>query len=434
MIASVVGISHDRLIVFHNWIGWTMFALALVHTFSFVIFHFWKGDMTTVYETSVVYWTGIVPLVVQFYLQVMSLPSIRDRYYEFFRATHYIAAVAFVVFFFLHCDFRLSSWNYFIATGVIYTLSWLYPQIRTYFKHGLSCKARFEMMSDACMRITIPIDTTWQPTQHVFLRFITLSVHSLTAHPFTICSTPNPRGRSQDTKMIFYIQPRGGLTGRLAKLASQQPGWTVPVLIDGPYGGLHGKSLHSSDHSLVIACGSGAALPLGLIMDIINRSNYRPEIGDDTTPHHMEVVIATRDPGFVEWFNQTLLSFLDERDFSLPPEILKISMYQTSHPESDRHEVSSNAEKDGLVEVTHPRKPSPEPKQLPIQIFSGRPDIRTLVRQSTLKHDISLGIVACGPGGLLQEVQDEAASAQLRILSSKPGAREVYLHSELFSW
>ncbi|KAM0812075.1 putative FAD-binding FR-type domain-containing protein [Seiridium cardinale] len=169
-------------------------------------------------------------------------------------------------------------------------------------------------------------------------------------------------------------------------------------------------------------------------MDIISRSNYGPEIAKDTTLHHMEIVIATRDPGFVEWFNETLLSFLDERDLSFSPEIVKISIYQTSHTESIRQEASSDAEKDGLTEATHPEKPSPEPKQLPIQIFSGRPDIRTLVRQSTLKHDISLGIVACGPAGLLQEVQDEAASAQLRILSSKPGAREVYLHSELFSW
>lgn len=35
---------------------------------------------------------------------------VSDRFYEFFKATHYIAAIVFVVFFFIHCDFRLSSW------------------------------------------------------------------------------------------------------------------------------------------------------------------------------------------------------------------------------------------------------------------------------------------------------------------------------------
>lgn len=34
----------------------------------------------------------------------------RNRYYEFFKATHILAAVVFVVFFFFHCDFRLTSW------------------------------------------------------------------------------------------------------------------------------------------------------------------------------------------------------------------------------------------------------------------------------------------------------------------------------------
>lgn len=78
MIASLTGVSHERLIVFHNWVGWAMFALALVHTFPFIVFHIWKGDMVNVWNTSVVYWTGVVALIAQAYLQVFSLRFIRS--------------------------------------------------------------------------------------------------------------------------------------------------------------------------------------------------------------------------------------------------------------------------------------------------------------------------------------------------------------------
>lgn len=54
-----------------------MFVLALIHTFPFIIFHIWKGDMVEQYNTSIAYWTGVVALIFQTYLTVMSLPAIR---------------------------------------------------------------------------------------------------------------------------------------------------------------------------------------------------------------------------------------------------------------------------------------------------------------------------------------------------------------------
>ena len=66
-----------------------------------------------------------------------SFSPLRNLCYEFFKASHFLAALIFVVFFFLHCDFRLSSWDYFIATGVIFSLTFLHSQLRIYFQHGL---------------------------------------------------------------------------------------------------------------------------------------------------------------------------------------------------------------------------------------------------------------------------------------------------------
>lgn len=77
MISVVTGIPHEKLQVFHHWTSYGMFVLALVHTFPYINFHIWKGDMVKEWKTSVVYWTGVITLIAQTYLTVMSLPFIR---------------------------------------------------------------------------------------------------------------------------------------------------------------------------------------------------------------------------------------------------------------------------------------------------------------------------------------------------------------------
>lgn len=54
-----------------------MFALALIHTFPFIVVHVRKGDMVEQWNTSVAYWTGVVALFAQAYLTIMSIGPIR---------------------------------------------------------------------------------------------------------------------------------------------------------------------------------------------------------------------------------------------------------------------------------------------------------------------------------------------------------------------
>lgn len=77
MIATLTGVSHERLIVYHTWVAWAMLVLALIHTFPFIIFHIWKGDMMELWATNLAYWSGVAALIPQAYLTFMSLPWIR---------------------------------------------------------------------------------------------------------------------------------------------------------------------------------------------------------------------------------------------------------------------------------------------------------------------------------------------------------------------
>ncbi|KAK8016781.1 ferric reductase transmembrane component [Apiospora rasikravindrae] len=453
MIATLTGVSHEKLIIFHNWTGWAMFVLALVHTFPFIVVHLQQGDMAMQWNMSIFYWSGVVALVAQAYLQFMSLSFIRNRFYEFFKATHMLAALIFVLFLFFHCDYTLTSWHYFIAAGVLYTLSFLYSQIRTYSEFGLGLRATFDMVSDTTLRITVPARTTWQPTQHMFLRFVALQVHALTSHPFTVCSVPAAAADDDKSTLVFYVQARKGVTGRLAKLAAARGGYTVPVLLDGPYGGIKGKPLSSYDDNLIVACGAGAPFSLGLVMDaLLLRRAFaaKAEAGVVTLPR-VEVLIATRDPQFVRWYCEALTDFMEANGLPIDLQGIRISVFQTggsggntsrsttamsmasATPENEAGVREKSAVSDTKVSSSSDRSIGGS-KSLQLEIHTGRPEIGATVRKATRRPGVSLAVVACGPGGVVEEVQAAAAEAQLRILGSgNGGAREVYLHTEHFS-
>lgn len=348
----------------------------------------------------------------------------RNRYYEFFKATHFFVAMVFVIFFFFHCDFRMSSWDYFIATAVLYTLCWFYSQCKTYFEHGLHHKARLVPESEYTLRITIETRMEWGPGQHVFLRFITCGIHSLTAHPFTICSIPQ---RDCQSQLVFYVKARGGLTGRLMKLARKNPHVQIPVLIDGPYGGIPATQVAQFERNIAIGGGAGAGLTLALVEDFIR---FAPA----QTEREMKVIVATRDPGMRAWYIQALQDLAARQPQEKPITGLTIHIHET-FTEDVEQEVGTNVKLESKTESIHSKQSSPSMIELfNIQLFTGRPDLPTAIRQMAGQDGVLVGVVVCGPSSMIHDVRGAASAAQREILSGKPGcARELWLHSEKFS-
>lgn len=77
MITALTGVSHEKLQTFHRWISYAMYVLALIHTFPFIVFHIWKGDMVKQWNTTVYYWTGVIILLAQTYLTFASMSPLR---------------------------------------------------------------------------------------------------------------------------------------------------------------------------------------------------------------------------------------------------------------------------------------------------------------------------------------------------------------------
>lgn len=76
-ITFLTGVSHEKLQVFHRWISYACFVLALIHTFPFIVYNIQTSTMVEQWNTSVFYWTGVVALLAQGWLTFASISPLR---------------------------------------------------------------------------------------------------------------------------------------------------------------------------------------------------------------------------------------------------------------------------------------------------------------------------------------------------------------------
>ncbi|KAL7947788.1 putative ferric-chelate reductase [Trichoderma barbatum] len=464
-ITLVTGVSHEKLQVFHRWLSYAFFLLALMHTFPFIVYHIRFGDMVMQFEMGLIfYWTGIVALIFQAWLTFASHSVIRNLGYEFFKATHLLAAAVFVLVFFWHCDYTLTSWHYFIATAAVYVPCYVYPWLRTCFEYGTRAEAQVTVEDGGFTRISIPANFTWIPGQHCFLRFTGFGIfQALSAHPFTICSLPS-RGTDEKSELVFYIRHRRGLTARLHQAALRHLGASIPVLVDGPYGGINQQSYAHSDHLLVVAGGSGAGWTLPFIEQFVlcqskavdeergqaadldsiekkTKSNERSTCGSFT----LRVIVAIRDASTRIWYIRTAEELLSRYSTRESTSNIRIQLHLTGQVEQ---EVDLTDKVHGLPGgLTEPCS-SPESiiaqqdkTQTPASALfdkqlDGRPQLPLIIQEEAARvasGGQSLAVFVCGPDTMQNDVRNAVAEANLNILKgSKSGG--VYLHSEHFSW
>jgi hypothetical protein len=342
--------------------------------------------------------------------------------------------------------------DYFVATGVIYAVSWLYRQVRIYAEHGISHRAELSLASNGFVRVAVPTKADWILGQHFFVRFMTLGLHAWTTHPFTACSVPSDIP-GMDSELVFFIRPRSGFTARLAHLVDSRPNTKVRVLLDGPYGGIETGKLLESERVLVIAGGSGAGWVLPFVMTFVK--GHKASGLPATRRPSMKIILATRESATASCFQEELRSLLSALR---APTAVEIEIYYTgSEPDtgavtqrSSSSSRSATPEKQAdigvSVEVAASASASEKgggnsdgslsPKLDPSTTrLNGRPDLALMVQQEadrTRAGGGNLGVFVCGPLSMQSDVSIAVAQEQRQVISA--GSGEIYLHLEHFSW
>ncbi|KAK9900673.1 hypothetical protein P389DRAFT_166125 [Cystobasidium minutum MCA 4210] len=455
-IAVLTGLSHERLQLFHRWCAFFMLLLGLIHTFAFVRYNAKAGTSQMMWSMSSSYWTGVAMLVPQIWLTFMSVAPIRNKYYEFFKMSHRTVAAIFTVFFFLHCGWTLTSWDYFWALLGVYGSALLVRGILI-IRNKLILRgshAHLSVLDGNMLEIRIPNSGLhWKAGQHFFFRFTGLNFFdSLQAHPFTACTVPETGGGD----LIALAKIRRGLMLDLANHAFWQHGLHADVWVDGPYGASL-KMLPAYKKILLLGGGSGLSFVTSAANELVHTHGR--------TDFH--VVAVCRDQNQLQAYldllpNRSETKYrLTTRATGLPiaagaADVQPLLSHSQVDAEKQEKKASGGsgccssgggAEKSERVsphegeeaadeKVDHYFSAAVPPQTIAVEdIKSARPDLKSIITQEVAEASGSrLAIVACGPESFMRDVQDQVAQVQMDILKGRSKVKEVYLRSEAFHW
>lgn len=258
-IATLLGISYEKLNWLHQFSSLAVLVLLLIHTIPFIWQPLHDGGYLYLKTTAKVgiFKNGIPPLVLLILLCLLFKREIRNKVYEVAFHFHWIIAVGYFATLTVHVWNTMNMQKYMWATLAVWMAQWAWRVVAKLVRptQGFlkSYKARLTKVSDGLFEVSVATTKfKWTPGQHCYLRFP--GRHILQNHPFSIASVV------EDEHLKFLIVPKKGLTRRLYNELSESV--DKSVIIDGPYGGMS-RDCHAFDKVILVTSGSGitAVLP-----------------------------------------------------------------------------------------------------------------------------------------------------------------------------
>ena len=386
----------------HRWTGRIIVVQTFVHAliWSLVEGYFYQPQPSTYVEwirQPYMLWGCAAQGVVAF-LFVFSLRRVvRWTGYEFFRKTHWAAAVLYLVACWGHWK-QLGCWI--VASAVLMGADVLGRTVRTLMIHWgykdgkaggwgfRSVPARAQLYEDETGTV-VRLDMearhgAWRIGQHFFLTFPALSIWQ--AHPFTPASVPREGGVQRH---VYVVRACGGETKRLAEMVEKAEGRfpvaqvTTPVILQGAFGG----SVVDRDVENVLAVtgGTGITYVVPVLMAALQ---------EESRASNIELVWTVRHAENLAWMGPEL-AYLKAQ----------IGRVEREHDAGDKVPIVAEKPK----------------KRFRIRIYVTRP--RTMQEQSTTrngKKELDGGAVS---------VASEAEEDLEDLLCECPGFSVTYLNS-----
>lgn len=261
------------------------------------------------------------------------------------------------------------------------------------------------------MRLVLKMARPWTftPGQHLYLYIPAVGLWC--SHPFSVAwgdseevltdekGIPMTRQdvlASRKTTLSLLVRRRTGFTDKLFKQTERSPGSlaTFRAFAEGPYGGTH--SMDSYGTVLLIAGGVGVTHHVPFVRHLVN--GYAE---GTVAARRVTLVWVIRSPEHLEWIRPWMTNILN---MERRRDVLRIVLF-----------------------VTQPRntKEIQSPSST-VQMYPGRPNISTLVDMEIENQIGSLGVLACGSGGLSDDVR--------RVCRKRQDQTHVDYIEENFSW
>ncbi|KAN0065432.1 hypothetical protein ACQY0O_001268 [Thecaphora frezii] len=466
-ISMIVGTSHERLQVYHQWMARFMFFLSTVHVIPFIHQPLADGGTEALREwfyNDHINTTGTVAYACLFVLVFGSFFGLRERCYELFVIIHIPVAIAFLAFMMIHTEGLLNSWRFLEATAALYVFSVFLRIARQISSHSIFCLCRcqVEALEGGVTRLTIRTPLTWKPGQHVFVRFPALAPWS--SHPFTIVSMPRRDEGQLDSNLVLLATARGGFTKQLhalavknqsgeAKAASHdrahdnddgdlsaeehllRPGITMTAIVDGPYGQDAGVADFGS--VLFLAGGSGITLAMASLLDLAWQ--WRQGTANTQRAHLVWSVRDEAQLGYIREHLETVEAFVPKGAFSVSIHIsgsaseeVDPSMLSTSWEIKRGHRPDVALTVETFISSSSSSRSSTPSKGSDLEKGDGT---RVEGDEAEPLSTRSAAVVVCGPESMAKDASNRVARIQLDIARGRlPHLDEVYLLKEHFNW
>lgn len=253
---------------------------------------------------------------------------------------------------------------------------------------------------------------TWEPGQHVFLKFIQLQ--PLDNHPFTIACLPGSKDL-ESTRMVFYIRPQRGLTAKIASSIK-----TLSATVDGPYGTVLRPRPEISYHTVIPVAGGGGFA--GMLPHLQHLS--RCIASGQSSIKKVEFIWVLRRKESLTWCDAELKECASlapgsiNLDIWITGETEKSSVSQISHGKDIESDAASSGSERGC-------------KDLLSSAHVGQRPVMNEVIPKAIKNGRVL-VLGCGPESLKIDLSNAVAALQARVLNGE--VKKVRLHTEAFGW
>ncbi|MBW0531637.1 hypothetical protein O181_071352, partial [Austropuccinia psidii MF-1] len=417
------GQGYEKLNFLHRFIGRMVFVFALVH--GSLNLRLKQKLFNAIHITGPAR-PGLIALCALALIVFTGLRVFRNKFYQIFLICHIIGYLTAIVALWKHVD---ATHPYLAVCIAAICFDSICKLLKTRLK-----RATFTAMPAGLTRIEVAgVKDGWRAGQHVFIRVLK-GRHIFEKHPFTIANAPNsttPYGSTNN--LLLVAKATGDFTKSIHRLAGlprsvelsdpkslekSKPINQVPsddpvipsetyfhVILDGPYGAFF-NDMTRYETVLLCAGGSGFTYCMATIEDIVGEAAIH---NGRNICKHICLVWSLR-----EW--QMIQSFS-----SLLEETIRIAK---AHGLDVTFKLFLTAGRDDPIDNLLPNTL--------VEFNATRPDFNQIVNQLIeSKSGGGLGVGACGPIGLLDNVSDAVNNLEPSKINKIGG---VDLHLEKFGW
>lgn len=421
------GKNYRNFNLYHRLVSRIVWIMLLVHAALYVRYAIVNHNYKERWGLKKWRWANVSIICCSFAILVSFRP-LRKRFYEFFKASHQLFALLFLIGAWNHCK-TLGWMQPLYATVALWAYDHLVRCLKIILSGGVMM-ANCELILDRkaldnkvhSIRITITHSGAWRcfPGCYVYLYFLRASMF-WQSHPFTLLE---PTKIENGNQLVMLVKVKKGITEKLAQVLNQFPERTlaIPVLVEGPYN--TPIPFRSYQNSIFVAGGIGITVIYTLALDLIKQ--YRAEMIRGEGNRRIDIIWITTTAENVECFANEMKALSETLFANITIYVTRELSYSKSVvDEATVDKTSGDIELGSLTPCDHLQSPAGSELSarqiLTTDIFDGilpkidvifdRPNILSLVTGMIEEIDGTLAIVTCGPERMNRDMRKIAATA-----------------------